>query len=416
MDISPTPIVITGIGVLACNGIGRESFWKAVENGQSGIRHVQRFDTSDFPCHIAGEIWDFNPHDFIKKADVRRWHRTVHQSAAAAKLAVEDSALMDAGYDNDRIAVGIGTSVGSPDEEYGQYWETLETKGWRDLDKFASSASSGHSSTAQVSTMFHLSGPAITIASGCSTGLDSLAWGVQQIRSGEVDAAVVGATKSPVNKQVFAVSSALGILSQRNDEPEKAMRPFDSDSDGLALSESAVVMVLERLDKATARGARILGEVAGSGSASEGVNPLVLQRDGKAVGRAITAALQHAGMRPDEVECAHCHGVSLPMYDKTEVNGYKLALGDHAYRIPISAPKSMFGQAYAVGGLLSAATALMSLNTGIMPPTINHENPAEGCDLDFVPLNARLNAPQNALVTAMSFGGTHTATVLRCLN
>ncbi len=416
MNHSPTPVVVTGLGVLACNGIGREDFWKAVENGQSGIRHIERFDASEFPCQIAGEIWDFNPHDFLKKADVRRWHRTVHQSAAAAKLAVEDAELLEASYDKDRIAVGIGTSVGSPDEEYGQYWETLEKKGWRDLDKFASSASSGHSSTAQVSTMFHFSGPAITIASGCSTGLDAIAWGAQQLRSGEVDAAVVGATESPINKQVFAVSSALGILSQRNDAPEKAMRPFDADSDGLALSESAVVLVLERLDKAKARGARILGEVAGSGSATEGVNPLVLQRDGRAVGRAITSAIQHAGMRADEVECAHCHGVSLPMYDKTEVNGYKLALGDHAYRIPISAPKSMFGQAYAVGGMLSAATALMSLNTGIMPPTINLDTPADDCDLDFVPLKARLNGPRNALVTAMSFGGTHTATVLRCIN
>jgi 3-oxoacyl-[acyl-carrier-protein] synthase II len=415
-QFSHHPIVITGIGILSCNGIGREAFWDALEQGKSGIGPVDRFDTSPFPCHIGGQLWDFDPNDFVSKADVKRWHRTVHQALAATELALDDAEFANANYDKEKIAVGFGTSVGSPDEDYEQYCTTINSEGWRALDKFSSSSGSGHASTATVTAKHKFQGPAITIASGCATGLDVMKWGIHQIRSGDAQAAIVGATEAPINAPIFGVSSALGILSQHNDEPEKAMRPFDESGDGLVLSESAVTLVLERADRAKARGARILAEIAGSGSAAEGRNPLVLQRDGFAISRAIDIALQDAGLMPEELECIHCHGVSLPMYDKSEVNAYKRNFGQHAYRIPITAPKSMVGQAYAVGGLINVVSATMSLNTGIIPPTINLEVPAPECDLDFVPLTARLNNPKNALVTAMSFGGTHGASILKCPN
>jgi 3-oxoacyl-[acyl-carrier-protein] synthase II len=415
-QFSHHPIVITGIGILSCNGIGREAFWDALEMGKSGIGPVDRFDTSPFPCHIGGQLWDFDPNDFVLKADIRRWHRTVHQALAATQLALTDAEFDNANYNNQKIAVGMGTSVGSPDEEYDRYCSTINEEGWQALDKFSSSASSGHASTATITAKYGFQGPAVTFASGCATGLDVMSWGVHQIRSGHADAAIVGATEAPINAPIFGVSSALGILSQHNDEPEKAMRPFDESGDGLVLSESAVTLVLERADRAKARGARILAEIAGSGSSAEGNNPLVLQRDGLAISRAIDDALEDAAMMPSELECIHCHGVSLPMYDKSEVNAYKRIFGSHAYRMPITAPKSMVGQAYAVGGLINVTSAAMSLNTGIIPPTINLEVPAPECDLDFVPSFARLNGPKNAMVTAMSFGGTHGASILRCPN
>ncbi len=414
--VTPQPAVITGIGVLACNGIGREAFWGALEAGRSGIRFIDRFDTSEMPCHIAGQLWDFNPLDFISKANHKRWHRAVHQSIAAAKLAIDDAGFEPCPYTNERVAVGVGTSVGNPDETYQHWMEVYKDKGWKHIDKLASTANSGHASTANVSAHFGYRGPAVTIASGCATGLDMLHWGREQIRQGLADAALVGATEAPLEELGFAGTCSLGILSQESSEPGTAMKPFDCRSDGLVLAEAAVVLVLERADHAQARGARILGEVAGCGSAAEGNNAIVLEREGGAVARAITAAVNDAGMRPEDIDCAHCHGVSLTNYDRCETHGYKLALGDHAYRIPITATKSMIGQAYSCGGLLSVAGALLSLDRGIVPATINHNEPDAECDLDYVPGLARVNDAKSALVTALSFGGTHAATVVRCWN
>jgi 3-oxoacyl-[acyl-carrier-protein] synthase II len=406
-------IVITGAGILACNGIGLPAFWDALRNGKSGVGHITRFDTSPFPCHIGGQLWDFNPEDFLSKADVKRWHSHVHQSVASAKLAYEDAEFDRAKYAPERVAVGFGTSVGAPDEHYLRYRETFESRGWDKIDKFASSASSGHAATANVSTTFKFRGPATTIASGCATGLDVLQWGVEQLRYGHADAAIVGASESPLTPLTMAVSCSLNIVSKRNDDPAKAMRPFDSHSDGIVLSEGAGALVLERESHARARGAKMYAELAGYSAAAEGNNPLVIDKEGKALARAIENALREAGMRADELDAVICHGVSLPMYDRSESAAFKRALGQHAYHIPISAPKSMTGQPYAAGGLLGIGAALLALDRGVIPPTINLDQPDPECDLDYVPLKARLNDVRSVLVTAMSFGGTHSGVVLR---
>lgn len=407
------PVVVTGAGVLACNGIGIEPFWNAIVSGVSGIRTIDRFDVENFPSKIAGQLWDFDPADYLSKTVVKRWYRATHQALAAAIQAVDDADFATAGYDPERIASGIGTSFGSTDEMYHQNRRNFETKGWKGMDRFSSSATSDHAPTATVGAHFGFRGPAITIGSGCSTGIDMLAWGRKQIVGGLADAALIGATETPLNELLHAGTCALGILSERNDAPEQAMRPFDADSDGLVLSEAAVVLVIERASSARARGAKIYAEVAGCGASAEGRNPLILDKDGDALARAIEGALREAGVRPDELDCAQSHGVSMKMYDRCEAAAYRQALGAHAYRIPISANKSMIGQAYSVGGLLGVVCAMMSLKTGVVPPTINLETPDPKCDLDFVPKQARLNDPASALVTSLSFGGTHTAAVLK---
>lgn len=409
-------IVVTGLGVLSCNGLGRKAFWQALQDGRSGIRRLQRFDASEFPCQIAGELWDFHPEDFLKKSDVRHWNRHVHQAVACAQLAVQDAELAAAGYDPERVAVAVGTSIGSPDEAYDTHQQALLTHGYKKVSKLASSAFSGHSATVHVSINLGLRGPAITISSGCTTGLDVLAWGLAQLRSGRADAAVVGATESPLFPLSFASACSLGILSHRNDEPEKAMRPFDSHRDGIVLSEGAVTLVLERAGHARARGAQVLGEVAGCASAAEGLSPLILDRQGEALSRAIGAALRDGGLEPGDVDHIQSHGASMEMYDRCECSAYKRALGDRAYRIPISAIKSMTGQAYSAGGLLGTAGALLALHRGVIPPTLNLDTPDPECGLDFVPQRCRLNDVQTALVCAISFGGTHSAAVLRRAN
>jgi len=409
-------VAVTGFGILACNGMGKEAFWDALRTGQSGIRQIDRFDASPYPCQIAGQLWDFNPEDFMRKADVRRWHRYVHQALASSRMAIEDSEMMSAGLDPERIAVGIGTSVGAPDDHYLKYREQFEENGWRRINKFASSASSAHSSTVNVSVNFGFKGPATTIASGCATGLEVMDWGVQQIRSGRADAALVGATEAPLTAMTLAVSCSLGILSSRNAEPELAMRPFDRDSDGLVLAEAAAAFMLERADIARARGAQIYALIDGYGASSEAHSPLTLDEEGEALGTAIQKSLASAGVSPRELDAAFCHGVSLPMYDRGEANAYKRALGDSAYRIPISATKSMVGQPYAAGGMMGVGAALLAFKDGTISPTINLDNPDPLCDLDFVAQESRVNDVDAALVTAMSFGGTHNALVLRRMN
>jgi 3-oxoacyl-[acyl-carrier-protein] synthase II len=412
----PRSVVITGFGILSCNGLGREAFWDSLKNGQSGIRRIERFDPSPYPCQIAGELWGFDPHDFLRKADVKRWHRYVHQAVASAKLAAEDAALSEAGYNPERVAVGFGTSAGAPDEYYMKYRDSFENGGWSKIDKLASSTSSGHAATANVSATLHARGPATTLASGCATGLDVISWGASQIRRGLADAAICGASEAPLTELTLAATCSLGILSKRNDEPAKAMRPFDRDSDGIVLSEGAGAVILECAENAEARGAKILAEVCGYGAAAEGQNPLILDKEGKALARAITAALHEAGLTPADVDGAACHGVSLPSYDRSETNAFKDALGRYAYRIPITACKSMTGQPYSAGGIFNVGTALFALASGIMPPTINLDEPDPMCDLDFVPKIARYNDVQAMLVTAMSFGGTHGALVMRKRN
>ena len=407
------PVVITGMGVLACNGLGRRAFWDALRTGQSGIAALTRFDASDLPCQIGGELKDFSPEDFMKKVVVKRWHRHVHQGVASARLAAEDAELAKANYPSERVAVAIGTSIGSPDEAYQGQVDAYNSGGYKKVSKFASSAFAGHSATVHAGISLGLKGPAITIASGCATGLDVLGWGVTQLRLGNADAAVVGATESPLFLSSFVTACSLGILSKRNSEPEKAMRPFDRGRDGIVLSEGACVVVLERADKARARGARILGEVAGVGSAAEGHNPLILEKEGDALSRAMQASLENAGMNPHEIDTIQAHGVSLEMYDRCETQAYKRVFGPHAYRIPVCAVKSMLGQSYAAGGLMGLAAGLQNLNEGVVQPNVNFEIADPACDLDYVPRHARINDVKAAMVTAMSFGGTHSAVVLR---
>lgn len=399
--------------MLSSNGLGRETYWNALANGVSGIGPITRFDASQFPCQIGGELKDFNPEDFMPKSQVRNWHRHTHQSVAAARMAIADAEFATAGYDPERIAVGIGTSVGSPNEMYQWGVEAVESQGYRKLPKTGSSAFSGHSATVHVSVNFGLRGPAITIASGCATGLDVLGWGLAQLRQGRADAAVIGATESPLFPMSFATACSLGILSKRNNEPDKAMRPFDRHRDGIVLSEGAVVFVLERADRAKARGARVIAELAGFGSAAEAINPLILDRQGVGLSRAMQAALRDAGTLPHEIDHVESHGVSLEMYDRCETSALKQVFGDHAYRMPIAAVKSMVGQAYAAGGLMGAAAGLMTIETGVIPPILNLDDPDPECDLDYVPHAARMGDIATVLTCAMSFGGTHSAVVLR---
>jgi len=407
------PIVITGMGVLSCNGIGREAYWDALRSGRSGIGPIDRFDASDLPCRIAGQLRDFSPEDFMSKTTVKRWFRHVHQAIASARLAVDDAELDKSGYPGDRVAVAFGTSVGSPNEAYLQQQEVYNESGYQAVNRMSSTAFSAHSAAVNVGIDFGLRGPHITLSSGCATGLDVMSWSVHQMRSGRADAAVMGATESPIFPMSLATAASLGILSSRNDAPERAMRPFDLGRDGIVLSEGAVALVLEYESSARARGAPILAEVLGYGAAAEGRNALVLDRSGEGLARAMQEALDDAGVAPHEIDHVQAHGASMDMYDRCETNALKRVFGRHAYRMPVSGVKSMVGQTYSAGGLFGVGAALLALDEGVVAPTINLEDPDPECDLDYVARHARRNDIETAMAVAISFGGTHTVVVLR---
>jgi len=407
------PIVISGMGVLSCNGIGREAFWDALRTGRSGIGPIDRFDASNLPCRIAGQLHDFSPEDFMSRTTVKRWFRHVHQAIASARLAVNDADLESAGYPGERVAVAFGTSVGSPNEAYIQQQDVYFKSGYQSINRLGSTAFSAHSASVNVGIDFGLRGPHITLSSGCATGLDVLSWSVHQMRTGRADAVVMGATESPIFPMSIASAASLGILSCRNDAPEEAMRPFDIHRDGIVLSEGAIALVLEYESNARARGAPILAEVLGYGSAAEGRNALILDRSGNGLARAIEVALADAGVAPHEVDHMQAHGASMDMYDRCETNAMKTVFGPHAYRMPVSGVKSMVGQTYSVGGLFGVGAALLALNEGIVSPTINLDEPDPECDLDYVAQHSRKNDIQTAMAVAISFGGTHSAVVLR---
>ena len=406
-------IVVTGLGILSCNGLGRRAFWDALREGRSGIGPIDRFDASELPCRIAGQLRDFAPEDFMSRATVKRWFRHVHQAIASARLAVEESELDAAGYPGERVAVAFGSSVGSPNEAYIEQQDVFLNAGYQAINRLGSTAFSIHSASVNVGIDFGLRGPHMTLSSGCATGLDVLSWSVHQMRAGRADAVVMGATESPIFPMSVASAASLGILSSRNDAPEKAMRPFDLDRDGIVLSEGAVALVLEYESRARARGAPILAEVMGYGSAAEGRNALILDRSGDGLARAIREALADAGISPHEVDHVQAHGASMDMYDRCETNAFKQVFGQHAYRMPISGVKSMVGQTYSAGGLFGVAAALLALDEGVVAPTINLDSPDPECDLDYVSRHSRRNDIETAMTVAISFGGTHSAVVLR---
>lgn len=405
-------VVITGMGVVAPNGIGAVPFWESIIEGRCGLGPLRRFDASQYRSQIAGEVRDWNPLDFMSREHAKTTGLFAQFSIAAARMAWDESGLAGEKANSERIGVCGGSTIGAPNEIYADQMKRFLKSGPRGVSFFASAEYTPHAATARIAIELGISGPNHTVSTGCSTGFDVVGWGFNMIQSGHLDAAVVAAADSVLSPLEFATLDVMGILSTRNDSPETALRPYDRDRDGAVASEGGGAVVLEEMEHAQARGAVIWGEILGHGSANE-MNHLVSDNTHpEAIAQAIGAGLAESQISPENVDYICSHGVGMKHYDRAETMAFKRVFGEDAYRIPVSSVKGLTGQAYAGGAMFQVVTAAKVLETGLIPPTYNHENPDPDCDLDYVSGGVRRNDVEVCMMNAQSVGGTHSVLVL----
>ena len=403
-------VVITGIGVVAPNGIGKQAYWDSLIAGRSGVDWITEFNTDPYPCKVAAKVKNFDPGDFIRTKQVRHMGRFSQFAVAAARMALDDSQLALTPSVTSRAAVCFGTSGGAPIFEEAVI--NFHTGGLQAVDPWTALEYPPHAPASYVSIELGITGRTLSIASNCCTGLDAIQSATTEIRSGRTSVVLAGSAEAPISPAIFATFSALGALSKRSDDPTKASRPYDLLRDGLVIGEGAAAFVLEEIEHARDRGARIFAEIKGASGASEAIDMRKGDLSGRVMARALSGAIQDSGLKATDIDYVNAHGSSLPDFDVCDSNAFKQALSDHAYRIPISSIKSMIGQPFAAAGSLQAAAACLSLEHQRVPPTINQEFPDPRCDLDYVPNVSRVARIRNILVNGHGFGGGCTAIVV----
>jgi 3-oxoacyl-[acyl-carrier-protein] synthase II len=404
-------VVVTGIGVVSAIGVGKVPFLEALLAGRSGVRQIERFDTTEYPVKIAAEVRGFDAQDYIDKKMAKRMDRYAQYGAVAATLALEDSGYPVA---EDPYAVGalIGSGVGGLDTFFEQI-EVLLSKGPTRVSPFFIPMMIPNMASACSSIILGLQGPVNATCTACAAGNNALGDAFNIIRRGDATAMFAGGAEAAVNEVGMSAFAALRALSSRNDEPERASRPFDAGRDGFVMGEGAGVLVLEELGHALARGAHIYGEFVGYGMTGDASHLTEPVESGEPAGLAMTRALRDAGIDPLEVDYVNAHGTSTPLGDAMETKAIKLALGARAGKVMISSSKSIFGHCLGAAGALEAAATLLSMEAGKVHPTINLETPDPDCDLDYVANVARDARVDVAMSNSFGFGGHNAAIVLR---
>ncbi|MFF4403285.1 beta-ketoacyl-[acyl-carrier-protein] synthase family protein [Streptomyces sp. NPDC001262] len=409
--------VITGIGVVAPGGVGREAFWDLLSAGRTATRAISLFDASGFRSRIAAEV-DFDPRAAgLSYQEIRRMDRAAQFAVVAVDEAVADSGIEPGALDPERIGVSLGSAVGcttSLEQEY----RVLSDDGRRWLVDHAYGVPHlyGHMvpSTLAVEVAWRVAaqGPVALVSTGCTSGLDAVGRAMQLIADNSADVVLAGATDAPLSPITSACFDAIKATSANNDDPEHASRPFDAERDGFVLGEGCAVMVVEEAEAARARGARIYAELAGSASFSNAFHMTGLRPDGREMARAITVALDRARLDPSEVDYVNAHGSGTQQNDRHETAAFKRSLGERAYRVPVSSIKSMIGHSLGAIGSLEVAACALALDRQVVPPTANLHHPEPACDLDYVPLVAREHPMDTVLSVGSGFGGFQTAMVL----
>ncbi len=404
-------VVVTGVGVVSAIGIGKGAFLDALLAGRSGVRRIERFDTTEYPVKIAAEVRGFDAADFIDKKMSKRMDRFAQYGAAAATMALEDSSYPIA---EDPYAVGalIGSGVGGLDTFFEQI-EILLNKGPTRVSPFFIPMMIPNMASACSSIILGLQGPVNATCTACAAGNNAMGDAFNIIRRGDATAMFAGGAEAAVNEVGMSAFAALRALSTRNDEPERASRPFDAGRDGFVMGEGAGVLVLEELEHALARGAHIYGEFVGYGMTGDASHLTEPVASGEPAGLAMTRALRDADVDPSEVDYINAHGTSTPLGDAMETKAIKLALGEHARKVMVSSSKSIFGHCLGAAGALEAAATLLSMEAGKVPPTINLDVSDPECDLDYVPNVAREARIGVAVSNSFGFGGHNAAIVLR---
>jgi 3-oxoacyl-[acyl-carrier-protein] synthase II len=404
-------VVITGMGVITPIGNDLETFWTSLKNGVSGVRLIEAFDTSAYDCKIAGEVRGFDPKHFFKNPkDVRRSDRFSQFAMAAAEMALADSGMDLEKVERDRFGVVVSSGIGGLRTLEEQH-TILRTKGPSRNSPFTIPMLISNIAGGLISMEFNLRGPNLCIVTACATSANSIGEAWRMIKFGDADIFLAGGSEAAIVEIGVAGFSAMKALSRRNDEPQRASRPFDRDRDGFVMSEGAGVVVVEELEHAKARGAKIYCEIAGYGLSADAYHMTAPLPDGQGAARAMQLALNCAGVSPEQVDYVNAHATSTDIGDVCETKAIKKVFGEQAYQLSISATKSMTGHLLGGAGAVEMAVCALAIRDGIIPPTINLDHPDEQCDLNYTPNKAQEKKVRVALNNAFGFGG-HNATLV----
>jgi len=399
-------VVVTGVGVVSALGTGTEKNWSALMAGKSGIDRITRFDASDLPSQIAGEVKDFNPEDFIDKKEVKKMDSFIHYALAASEMAVKDSGLQVTEENAERVGVVVGAGLGGlPAIE--KYHEVLMSSGYKKVTPFFIPMLIINLAPGHISIRFGAKGPNLSTVTACATGTHSIGDAYHIIKRGDADAMIAGGAESTITPLAIAGFNVMKALSTRNDDPTRASRPFDKGRDGFIMAEGAGIVVLEEYESAKKRGAKIYAEVVGYGATGDAYHITAPGPDGEGAARCMKMALRNAGMNPEEVDYINAHGTSTHFNDLYETMAIKSVFGDHARKLMVSSTKSMTGHTLGAAGGIEAVYSLLAMERCAIPPTINYEEPDPECDLDYVPNQARQTEVRVALSNSLGFGGTN---------
>ena len=388
-------------------GVGNQATWQGLVEGRSGIGPITKFDAGAYAARIAGEVKGFNPENWIEKKEVKKSDTFIHYAVAAAQMAVDDAKLDTKAVDGDRMGVIIGSGIGGLPLIEEMHRKLVE-KGPSRISPFFIPGLIVNLATGQISIRFGAKGPSSAPATACATGAHAVGDAFKNIQRDDADVMFAGGSEAVVTPLAVGGFAAMRALSTRNDEPKRASRPWDRDRDGFVMGEGSGVLILEEREHALARGATIYCELVGYGMTSDAYHITSPSEDGDGMVRVMRRALKDAGLEPADIEYINAHGTSTPVGDRIETIAIKQVFAEHAYKLAVSSTKSMTGHLLGAAGGLESAIAAMAIREGVLPPTINHENPDEGCDLDYIPNVAR-QAPgiKHVLSNSFGFGGTN---------
>jgi 3-oxoacyl-[acyl-carrier-protein] synthase II len=405
-NISSRRVVVTGIGMVSPLGVGVERNWKALLGGENGIGPITKFDASAFSSRIAGEVKDFEPLDFIEQKETRKMDPFIQYAIAAAELAVKDADIKREILEGDGTGVYVGSGIGGIGAIENQH-EVLLSKGPNRVSPFFLISSIINEAAGQISIRFRARGPNSATATACATSTHALGDSYRLIARGDADVMITGGAEAPITPLGLAGFCAMRALSARNDEPHKASRPFDAQRDGFVMGEGAGIVLLEELETALRRGARIYAEIVGYGMSGDAYHVSAPSLDGEGAYLSMKRALDDGGVDPQSIDYINAHGTSTPFNDKIETLAVKRLFGEHAFKIGVSSTKSMTGHLLGAAGGFEAGATVLCLREQVMPPTINYEYPDPECDLDYVPNKSRPSEIHLALSNSFGFGGTN---------
>jgi len=405
-------VVITGLGMVTPLGTGVEKNWEALCAGRSGIRRIEKFDASQFPSQIAGEVQGFNSEDFMDKQQVRRFDIFVHYAVASARMAVEDSGLKITGENRHRVGCVTGSGLGGL-TMLEHFHRVLLEKGPKRISPFFIPGIIANMAPGQIAIEFGAMGPNLSIETACAASCHAVGESFRLIKEGRAEAMISGGSEAVVTPLALGGFCSMRALSTRNDEPEKASRPFELNRDGFVMAEGAGILILEEMHQALDRGAHVYAEVAGYGMSGDAYHISAPEPEGEGAVLCMRSALEDAGLKPDHIDYINAHGTSTKLNDESETRAIKKVFGEHASKIAVSSTKSMTGHLLGGAGGIEAIYTTLSIKHGIMPPTINYETPDPECDLDFVPNVARKGRIRAAMSNSFGFGGTNATLILK---